>query len=89
MTIQESKEKLKKEGYTWFELEEFDPEFYNFLLPVKFTKNSNLKERFTFLRADSVNLPEEQKIQVNDDFGSFQKAEEKKNEIYSKLNFYF
>ena len=86
MTIEESKEKLKNEGYTWFELKDFDVEFYNWLLPAKFSKNSNLKERFTFLRADSVNLPQEEKIQINKDFGSFEKAEEKKNEIFSILN---
>ena len=33
MNIQEAKEKLKKDGYTSFELKSFDEEFYNFLLP--------------------------------------------------------
>lgn len=86
MTIEQSKEKLKKEGYTFFELNDFDPEFYNWLLPAKFHKNSSTKEVFTFLRADSINLPENQKIQINEDFLSFKTAEEKKNEIFSKLN---
>ena len=89
MTIEQSKEKLQKEGYTYFELKEFDPEFYNWLLPVKFTKNSKFKERFTFLRADVNDIKTgDSIIQLNKDFNSFENAEQKKNEIFSKLKLF-
>lgn len=84
MTIEQSKEKLQKEGYTYFELSEFDKDFYNFLLPVKCDENNSLKERLTFLRADINNKKTGEAIyKINTDFGSFYKAEEKKNELLS------
>lgn len=89
MTIQQSKEKLQKEGYTWFELSDFDPEFYNWLLPVKCDKNNNFKERFTYLRADTNSEKTGIRVHnINNDFGSFEKAEEKKNELVSLINSY-
>ena len=46
-SIEQSKEKLKKNGYTWFELSEFDPEFYNWLQPLKCNEEINLKDKIT------------------------------------------
>ena len=54
MTIEQSKEKLKKEGYTWFELNEFDSEFHNWLQPLKCDEQNNLKDKITELRIDMV-----------------------------------
>jgi hypothetical protein len=52
MTISQSKEKLKNEGYTSFELIDFDEEFYNFLLPLKCNKEKNLKDKYTQVRTN-------------------------------------
>jgi Rps23 Pro-64 3,4-dihydroxylase Tpa1-like proline 4-hydroxylase len=52
MNIQEAKEKLKKEGYTSFELADFDKDFYNFLLPLKCNKETNLKNKYSQVRAN-------------------------------------
>ena len=87
MTIQESKEKLKKEGYTYFNLKNFDEELYNKLIPFKCNDTKNLKKYMSSLRADSVYEVKSNvnnKIQVRNDFDSFESANEKKNEILSK-----
>jgi hypothetical protein len=52
MNIQEAKEKLKKDGYTSFNLDNFDKDFYNFLLPVRCNEESNIKDMCNILRAD-------------------------------------
>jgi hypothetical protein len=57
MTSIEAKEKLKKNGYTWFELSEFDPEFYNWLQPLKCNEEINLKDKITTLRMDMAKHP--------------------------------
>jgi hypothetical protein len=92
MSIQESKEKLKKDGYTSFEIKDFDEEFYNFLLPLKCSEEKNLKNYYTHLRADGGFHIEgyredvsKDKIKVQTDFKSFQNASEKKNEIVDIL----
>jgi hypothetical protein len=88
MTISEAKEKLKKEGYTSFELKDFDEEFYNFLLPLKCNEEKNLKEKYTHLRADGgFHLDDYKqdaskgKIKLQTEFESFEEASKKKNEI--------
>jgi hypothetical protein len=94
MTIEESKEKLKKDGYTWLELSEFDPEFYNFLLPFKCNEENNLKDKMTFLRCDAkkdeyekndtgevVSYNTTLSIKIADNFETFVKASEKKEEL--------
>ena len=35
MNLVEAKEKLQKDGYTWFNLQELDETFYNQLLELK------------------------------------------------------
>ena len=99
MNIQEAKEKLKKDGYTSFELKDFDEEFYNLLLPLKCNEEKNLKESYTHLRCDGSfhldNFREDtskEKIKLQTEFESFDAATIKKNEIVdilktdSKLN---
>jgi Rps23 Pro-64 3,4-dihydroxylase Tpa1-like proline 4-hydroxylase len=88
MNIQEAKEKLKKDGYTSFEIKDFDEEFYNFLLPLKCNEEKNLKNYYTYLRANgSFNLDggaddkSKDKIRIQDDFELFEEASKKKNEI--------
>lgn len=81
MTIIEAKEKLKKEGYTWFELSEFDPEFYNWLQPLKCNKETNLKDKITTLRMDMAKHPLIENAQIKDDFETHELASQKKTEI--------
>jgi 3-oxoacyl-[acyl-carrier-protein] synthase III len=87
MTIEESKQKLKKEGYTYFNLKNFDEELYNQLMPFKCNDTENLKKYMSSLRADSIYEGKSNinnKIQLRNDFDSFESAKEKKNEILSK-----
>jgi hypothetical protein len=88
MNIQEAKEKLKKDGYTSFELKDFDEELYNFLLPLKCNAEKNLKNYYTNLKADGVFHLEDLKqyhskgmIKLQNDFKSFDEASKKKNEL--------
>ncbi len=94
MTIEQSKEKLKKEGYTWLELSECNPEFYNFLLPFKCNKENNLKEKITCLRCDAkkdvyelddkdavISYKTAFTVKIADNFNTFEKASEKKEEL--------
>jgi hypothetical protein len=94
MTPLEAKEKLKKDGYTWLELSEFNPEFYNFLLPFKCNEENNLKDKLTSLRCDAKkheyqtnDLGETNSenlvfsIKLADDFKTFEKVSEKKEEL--------
>jgi hypothetical protein len=92
MNIQEAKEKLKKDGYTSFEIKDFDEEFYNFLLPLKCNEEKNLKNYYTHLRGDGGFHLEEyredtskDKIKIQTDFESFEEASKKKNEIVDIL----
>ena len=92
MNIKEAKEKLKKDGYTSFELKDFDEEFYNFLLPLKCNEEKNLKNYYTHLRGDGGFHLEEyredtskDKIKIQTDFESFENAFKKKNEIVHML----
>ena len=85
MNIQEAKEKLKKDGYTSFELKEFDEEFYNFLLPLKCNEENNLKSQYTHLRANGgfhlengVEDTSKDKIKLQDKFESFEEATKKR-----------
>jgi len=79
MTIEISKEKLKKEGYTTFNLKEFDSEFYNWLLNYKCNEEKNLKKYFTYLKADTTNGANGWKIKNN--FLTYENACVKKNEL--------
>jgi hypothetical protein len=94
MNIQEAKEKLKNEGYTSFELIDFDKEFYNFLLPFKCNEESNLKDKITSLRCDGkkdeyelddnndiISYKTTFAVKIADEFKTFEKASEKKEEL--------
>lgn len=94
MTPLEAKEKLKKDGYTWLELSEFNPEFYNFLLPFKCNEENNLKDKITSLRCDAKKSEYEKNdkngvvsdnitfsVKLADSFKTFEKASEKKEEL--------
>ncbi len=81
MTITESKEKLKKEGYTWFELSDFDTEFYNWLLPLKCNENYNIKNHISELRVDMDSNPNIPNTQIKEFFETHKGASDRKNQI--------
>jgi hypothetical protein len=81
MTIEESKEKLKKEGYTWFELNEFDSEFYEWLKEYKCNEQTSIKDKLKGLRCDFKNIDSNENIQFRNDFETHEEATEKKNEL--------
>jgi hypothetical protein len=85
MTIEQSKEKLKKDGYTWFELSDFDMDFYNWLMIMRCNENTDFKKRFTQLKADVNYSNATSYAKINHDFYSFEKAEEKKNELLDAI----
>ena len=77
MSIQEAKEKLKKDGCTFFNLKDFDEEFYDFLLRLKCNEETNLKSKMNHLRLDIeggiTNIPSK-KVQIQHKFDSFEEA---------------
>jgi Rps23 Pro-64 3,4-dihydroxylase Tpa1-like proline 4-hydroxylase len=81
MTIEQSKEKLKKNGYTWFELSEFDPEFYNWLSPLKCSENNNIKSGISELRIDMDRHPLIKNTAIKETFETHQQAFDRKNQI--------
>jgi Rps23 Pro-64 3,4-dihydroxylase Tpa1-like proline 4-hydroxylase len=87
MTITESKEQLKNLGYTSFNIKDLDENFYNQLLQFKCNEEKNIQKYFTQLRGDSVNYTTNDKtsnIRIMDDFGSFENALNKKEELLNQ-----
>ncbi len=91
MNIKEAKEKLKKDGYTSFKLEDFDKDFFNFLLPLKCTAESNIKDECSILR---VNVKHDNKKDIADlvsklnnsnEFPTHQTAKEYGDKIIEKV----
>lgn len=83
MNILEAKDKLKKDGYTWFNLKDFDEDFYNYVLPLKCNETKNLQNIFTLLRADELRSGNDDrtKIRIAEDFLTFENAKRKKEEL--------
>jgi Rps23 Pro-64 3,4-dihydroxylase Tpa1-like proline 4-hydroxylase len=73
--------RLKKQGYTWFELSEFDPEFYNWLLPLKCNKDTNLKNEIKDIRINMIPHADIPNSQIQETFETFEEAYKRKNEI--------
>jgi Rps23 Pro-64 3,4-dihydroxylase Tpa1-like proline 4-hydroxylase len=78
MTIEEAKEKLKKEGHTSFELSDFDKGLYNFLERFKCNQENNLKSICTTLRVDTT---DSQIYRHAAELESYEAAAEKKNQL--------
>lgn len=83
MTIEESKQKLKKEGYTWFELKDLNEDFYEWLLPLKCNEENNLKEKITSLRVDINGYNQNGNLQYRNEFETHDEAFSKKEEFYN------
>jgi Rps23 Pro-64 3,4-dihydroxylase Tpa1-like proline 4-hydroxylase len=81
MTPLEAKEKLKKAGYTWFELSEFDPEFYNWLQTLKCSEQTNLKNKIATLRMDMTKNPLINRPQIKETFKTHELALQAKNQV--------
>jgi Rps23 Pro-64 3,4-dihydroxylase Tpa1-like proline 4-hydroxylase len=85
MNIEQSKEKLKKDGYTYFEIAELNPKFYTWLLNLKCNNESNFKSKLTQFRADLNYEGGKRKENLNIDYNEFNKAFEKKKELLKLL----
>lgn len=83
MTIEQSKEKLKKDGYTFFELRDFDTEFYKWLLPLKYSETNDLKSKTTSVRIDMDNHPEIPNNQIKETFKTYKEANDLMNKTLS------
>lgn len=92
MNINDAKEKLKKDGYTSFDLEDFDKDFFNFLLPLKCNAESNLKDKCNNLRVNLSNDGENKiddlfvGLSNNNQFKTHENARELANKIFDKLD---
>ena len=91
MNVQEAKEKLKKDGYTSFNLEDFDKDFFNFLLPLKCNAESNLKDSYNILRSNISHIEGTNIDDVfvglsnSNSFKTHEKAKELADKIFDKL----
>jgi hypothetical protein len=91
MNVQEAKEKLKKDGYTSFQLEDFDKDFYNFLLPVKCNEESNIKDKCNILRANVKHNDEQDIIDLisgltgSNQFATYNDAKECGDKLLEKI----
>lgn len=80
-SIETSKIFLKENGYTSFNLKDFNEEYYNLLLPFKCNEDTNLKREIKGVRAtylkNSVN---------NDSHTTFNEAKLEKEKIVQEMN---
>lgn len=83
MTLQESKEKLKKDGYIVFNLKDFVEfqSYYDELSDLKCTENNNLKEKMIGLRFNSTS----QSIREQIEFKSFTEAYKTGESFFEEL----
>ena len=91
MTIVEAKEKLKKEGYTSFNLEELNKnKFEQIKKYYMCNSEKNLQECFINLRADvdpqHIDIAHEYKIFNKNNYETYLEASTKKNEILKICN---
>jgi hypothetical protein len=91
MNIQEAKEKLKKDGFTIFELADFDKDFYDFLLPLKCNNEKNLKDKYAQVRAnvfyDKYYTGDEfVGLNNNNQYETYEEASGKVYDILNKIN---
>lgn len=91
MNTQEAKEKLKKDGFTTFELADFDKDFYDFLLPLKCSNEKNLKDKYAQVRAnvfyDKYYTGDEfVGLNNNNQYETHEEASEKVYDILNKIN---
>ena len=86
MNLESAKQNLKEKGYCSFELKEFDENLYEYIKKYKTSSEVSRKENYTNLRADFVG-DYWTKIygNINEDMGSFEKANNKKEEILSQI----
>jgi hypothetical protein len=87
MNIIEAKDKLKKNGYTWFQLEEFDKEFYKWLLPFHCNEEKNLKKYFSSLLSNLTNSGRGPHMTLRENFNIHEEALTKKNEILNSVKY--
>ena len=85
MTIEESKKKLKKDGYTSFELSDFNMKFYEWLLPFKCNEEINLMDKLTSLRIDFQNTITNERVQFRKDYETHENAKVKQKEVLDFL----
>jgi len=87
MNIIEAKDKLKNDGYTWFQLEEFDKEFYKWLLPFQCNEEKNLKKYFSSLLSNLTSNCGGPHLTVRESFGTHDEALTKKNELLNSVKY--
>jgi Rps23 Pro-64 3,4-dihydroxylase Tpa1-like proline 4-hydroxylase len=87
MTLLEAKESLYSKGYCDFDLKDFNEDFYNLFLNIKY-KESDTKylDEFTVVRFDLHDDRTDTHIQSRDVFNNFKEANVKKLEILNSFD---
>lgn len=88
MTIEESKEKLKRDGYCSFDLKDFNPIYYNLFEKIKYkTSDDKYLENFNAMKFDYHNVDENIHDSGQYIFKTFEEANIKKEELLKKYEY--
>jgi hypothetical protein len=86
MTIEQSKEKLHKDGYCSFDLKDFNPIYYNLFEKIKYkTSDDKYLENFIAMKFDYHNGENNTHYTDRIVFKTFEEATTNKEELLKKL----
>lgn len=87
MTLLEAKKSLYSNGYCEFDLKDFNEDFYNLFLNIKYKESdTNYLDEFTVVRFDIHDDKNDIHIQSRDVFNNFKEANDKKLEILNSFD---
>ena len=87
MTLLEAKKSLSLNGYCDFDLKDFNEDFYNLFLSIKYEESdTNYLDEFTVVRFDMHDDTTDTHIQSRDVFNNFKEANTKKLEILNSFD---
>lgn len=86
MTIEQSKEKLKKDGYTWFDVSDIDIEFYEKLKTIMCNEEKNIKKYMVGLRSDVSSEGDNPSERHQHEYDTFEEAFIKKEKIINTIS---
>jgi Rps23 Pro-64 3,4-dihydroxylase Tpa1-like proline 4-hydroxylase len=88
MTIEQSKEKLHKDGYCSFDLKDFNPIYYNLFEKIKYkTSDDNYLENFNAMKVAYYDIESNTHHSSQYKFKTFEEATIKKEEILKNYDY--
>lgn len=88
MSVEESKEKLQKEGYCTFDLKDYNFEYYKLFEKIKYKKSDEkYLESFKSIKFDYHNVDNNIHIGIQQKEDTFEKANIKKEELLKKYDY--